>query len=406
MRYLRHTAVWLAFVLALCSAVGVKAKDSTDSKPALKKITVTESNNLFFTDRYKYLYLPKGPSDPDMKKLRAMVSKDVPLKGVTDPDIFMMLMEWTCMRWEHDPLHEPPPGASTLEILTRASKGEKFRCQEYAQVFVDVLTSFGYVARLLQMRKPDAAYGAPGAGHVAVEVFSNTLSKWVFVDPQWCMMPYNGDTPLNFYELYQLKKNTALDSLRFKLSMRVMARDSVFDVNQYDAAYRGFLFQYFGYEGIIATRYGSPVFLFLQLDGKEQYCTFQGIPVNRRVFTDKVQNLYFNVNTSVLLFDYGRDVNWGELFRTYNIKSPDDYMANMANFAPSPKFSVQLQNNALWFDHYEYSIDNTAWRRVKGDKLDWNLKEGDNDIELRAVNVVGVSGPTNHMHIRFGPDPQ
>ncbi len=370
--------------------------------PVLKKITVVESNNLFFTDRYQYLHLPKSPTDPEMKKLHDYVQKSVQVKGIADPELFKVLMEWVCLQWEHDALHEPPPGSSSLSMLQSAARGERYRCQEYAQVLHDVLTSFGYVSRLLQLRRSDAAYGSPGAGHVAVEVYSNSLAKWIFLDPQWCVSAYSTAGTLNFHEMFLMKKAGTFDSLRFSTSPRVLARDSVPSEQEYCQMYRDFIQLYFGYEGFVVKRFGGLVFLFLPLEAHEQNLSFQGVPVNRRVFTDKESNLYFNTNSTVVLFDYGKEVNWSEIFRNYEIKTPEDYVHNMPRFAATPNFLLHFENNCLWFDHYEIKIGSGEWKRIKSHSYYWNLSEGTNEFRIRAVNVAGVAGKETYTKIHYG----
>ncbi len=383
--------------------MAVKSDSVHREQPQLKKISIVETNNLFYTDRYKYLYLPKSPKDPEMKKLRDFVEKRARTADLSDPDIFMSLMEWTCLQWAHDPLHEPPAGSTSLQILQLAASGQRFRCQEYAQVLHDILTAFGYVSRLLQIRKSDAAYGSPGAGHVAVEVYSNTLAKWIYLDPQWCIAAIAKQDRLNFLEMFRFRERHSFDSVQFMMSSLVMARDSVGSIEAYDSEYRSFISQYFGYEGIVANRFGGLVFLFLPLETKEQYITFQGVSVNRRIFTDREANLYFSANATVILFDYEKEVNWTEIFTRYDIKTPDDYMNSMPKFAARPDFRLHFNNNCIWFDHYEVKIDGSDWKRIRGDSYTWSLREGVNEIRVRSVNCAGVSGTETYSKIHYGP---
>ncbi len=399
--------LWVVLSASAAVASGPDSKSALNppvpnSALSLKKITVVETNNLFFTDRYKYLYLPHSPSDPQMRKLKEYVLKRIQLSSRKEPEIFNQLLEWTCLRWQHDPLHEPPPGSSSYDILQLAAAGQKFRCQEYAQVFQDILTAFGYVSRMLQLRKPDAAYQTLGAGHVAIEVFSNALDKWVFMDPQWCIFPTSSDHPLSFYEFYEKKRDAKLDQVAFGMSTKILQRDSIANPEQYATQYRDFLTQYCGYEGIIANRFGGTVFLFLPLDAKEQYFTFQGVPVNRRVFTNTSNNLYFRVNSTVVLFDYDKEVNWSELFQKYDIKNPDDYMESMPKFAAKPDFDLQFHNCMPWFDHYEVKVDNGDWKKVKGERYTWHLVEGENEIKVRSVNTAGIAGVETFAKMHYG----
>lgn len=372
---------------------------------SLKKITVLETNNLVYSDRYTTVYLPKSPTEPEMRKLREYVKSRCILTKSSDLQLFLELMEWVSLSWTHDASHAAPSRATSREILELGRAGQRFRCQEYAQVYHDILTSFGYVSRVLQLRKVGAAYSGLGAGHVAVEVYSNLLRKWVFMDPQMCCYLTKSDNrPLSFYELYQSWNKGEFSGIMVNTSPKITAREKFTDMNEFASTYKTFLQQYFGYQGITSVQSGERVELRLKLDGKLNYLTFQGVPISHRAFTDDPDHLYFDLNKTIILFDYNRSIGWDDVFKRYDILSAEDYIENMSKFAARPDFELTFRNSMPWFDFYEVQIDNGPWTKSKSSSFHWSLKSGDNMIRVRSVNSVGVQGPETFARIRYAPD--
>lgn len=400
-----HPHILTAILVVVSATAPISWAGSGKPDTSLKKITFLETNNLVYSDRYMSVYLPKSPADPEMRKLRDYVAERWKVPVQMDPDILFGLTEWVSMSWRHDQVNAAPQNSSALQILELGRAGKRFRCQEYAQVLHEVFTAFGYVSRVVQIRKVDAAYAGLGAGHVAVEVYSNTLQKWLFLDPQTCSFITKSDNvPLSFYEIYQTLRDSTFDSVLVHTSPRVAEREGLSDVNEFAHSYKMFLRQYFGYEGVTSIQSGERVELRLKLDGKLNYLTFQGIPISHRAFTDDPAHLYFGINKTIVLFDYDKDVIWSEMFKRFDIRSAEDYLENMSRFAARPDFELTLRNSTPWFSHYQVSIDNGPWVRVKGSSFRWSLKDGDNVIRVRSVNAAGIVGPETFARIRYAID--
>ncbi|MFM7774395.1 MAG: transglutaminase domain-containing protein, partial [Candidatus Kapaibacterium sp.] len=229
-RNLRLLALFSLLGIMLIDVVPLAAATRSVPDSAVKKITFENTNNLVYSDRFTSVYLPKSPADPEMRKLKDYVEARWQSPRKTDPEIIFGLTEWVSMSWQHDAVNEAPPGASALQILELGQAGKRFRCQEYAKVLHDVFTAFGYVSRVIQLRKTDAAYSGLGAGHVAVEVYSNSLRKWIFVDPQSCCFLTKGDNvPMNFYEIYTTIQDSTFDAVLVHSSPRQAQRKGIGD---------------------------------------------------------------------------------------------------------------------------------------------------------------------------------
>jgi hypothetical protein len=403
----RFFSFFVALVLVVSSLYGNEIAKTVKESPdtVLKKITILETNNYYYSDRYTSVFLPRSPIDPDIKKLRAYVEERIPQLPRTEPGIFLALLEFVSMAWEHDQLNEPPQGSTSLQILELGHTGKKFRCQEYSNVLYDVLTAFGYVSRVIQLRKPDAAYSGLGAGHVAVEVYSNLWRKWIFLDPQNCVfVTRSQNVPLSFYEMYGAVQDASFDSLIVHASPKALSRQKMDNADEYASAYKNFLRPYFGYVGVTTLQSGDCVELRLKLLGQSSYLTFQGVPISHRAFTADPDHLYFTINSSMILFDYQQESNWSDIFKRYDIQTAEDYIQHMSKFAARPDFQLTFRNTEPWFSHYEVSIDDGTWKRIKGSSFRWSLRDGENTIRVRSVNAAGVAGPETFARIKYGAE--
>lgn len=93
-----------------------------------------------------------------------------------------------------------PTKQDALTILKEAREGKQFRCVEYGIVATSALNSIGIPARTLGLKTRDVEKVMRGAGHVVSEVYSKELGKWIFIDPQFNIMPTLNGTPLNGVE--------------------------------------------------------------------------------------------------------------------------------------------------------------------------------------------------------------
>jgi hypothetical protein len=109
------------------------------------------------------------------------------------------ILDWASRQWEHNGFNNPS-NPDALTILKEAHSGKKFRCVEYGIVASSALNSIGIPARVIGLKTRDVEKVRHGAGHVAAEVYSTELKKWIFIDPQFNVIPVLDDVPLNAIE--------------------------------------------------------------------------------------------------------------------------------------------------------------------------------------------------------------
>ena len=371
------------------------------SHSKIKKIAIVESNNERLDDRVHTIPMVEHITDSALVALKAYVSPRIAINAKSDPDVFFTIMEWVSLQWKHDGFNEPPANASSLDILKLAATGSKFRCIEYGKVVSDVLLSYGYISRIIGMNSKDVAYGALGMGHAASEVWSNTLQKWIYIDPQFCLYAMHNKQYLNYYDMYQLRKQGKYNEIEFEVGDSYLKNNGLKKAEVL-AEYRKFLSNYFGYLMTPYYRESSKSLISLPLEAKEQFLTSQGLSSFPLIFTQNPRDLYFSINRTLIVFNY-RELSpaLSQIIQDFKLQSNEDYLNNMYLFAAKPDYTLTLQNNMPWFDHYEYKNDKGSWVKLAGNTLDWKAVEGLNTLSVRSINTAGIPGVVTTVVVKY-----
>lgn len=374
----------------------------SQTSPSYKKIQIVTSNNKQINDHFYYLPLPTSLNKPEFQNLKHFVLTEYGENALTEPLNFLHIMDWVSSRWVHDGSISSST-MNSLEILKAAKSGRNFSCIEYAKVMADILTALGYISRVVGITTSNIAYGSIGEGHAVSEVWSNTLKKWIFIDPQFSIhAKYKGQF-LNFYEMYELKKKGKYQDIEFEVSesyCRVNRRDRKDIIKEY----KEFLSQYFSYMMIDILKDGESILLIYGLDGKDQFLTSQGGNGKKSIFTDNIHDMYFDLNQTTILFDFNiLTLDCSTIVQKYDIKNRQDYLSKMSEFASVPDFTLSFATNTPWFSHYEIKHDEKSdWKTIQSsNNYQWKLHDGMNEIYVRSVNQSGIFGVITKMQIQY-----
>ncbi|GAB1473671.1 hypothetical protein MASR2M69_11120 [Bacteroidota bacterium] len=183
-----------ALLLSSCSTFFQIANISPSA--SLKELTYSNdpSNPLyvfFYSDTLENAYL---------REMRKTYNLEGLVNGqMREIDKIVNILDWASKQWEHNGSNTPTK-QDALTILKEAREGKQFRCVEYGIVATSALNSIGIPARTLGLKTRDVEKVMRGAGHVVSEVYSKELGKWIFIDPQFNIMPTLNGTPLNGVE--------------------------------------------------------------------------------------------------------------------------------------------------------------------------------------------------------------
>lgn len=363
----------------------------------LRRIVVQEANNYRLSRTYERMLLPRNLDGSEHVALRRYAGLKPGTRLRDELENIMTVVAWVHKRWQHDPFGVAPPQARSLEILHAAERGEKFSCAEYSKVLRDVLRAYGYISRRATLQSPGIAYGGLGTAHVAVEVYSSQLDKWIFLDPQWGMYLEYQKQAVSIHEYYRLKMQGKEREIIFR-PVRAGLHENF---QKESSEYREFLNRHLGYLSVDLLSDQERVHVLLALQGKSWPLTFQGLPRNAQIFSDDPQDIYFDVNRVSLVMNYRIE---SQSLSKANIEfsSEQDYLNKMPTFAAVPDFVITPHHNMPWFSYFEFRIDRGKWTRLREEVLRWRLRPGKNRLEVRAVNVQERRGGITFIQIGYG----
>jgi len=193
-------------LLSSCSSFYQFVNLSPSSK--LKEISYSKEspNNLY------EFYYSDTLGNEYLRELKNKYNIELLVNGEkSDIDKIKSILDWTSKQWEHNGSNNPTK-QDALTILKEAQEGKRFRCVEYGIVATAALNSVGIPARTLGLKTRDVEKVMRGAGHVVSEVYSKELDKWIFIDPQFNIIPTLNGYPLNGVEFQKeiFNKNASL----------------------------------------------------------------------------------------------------------------------------------------------------------------------------------------------------
>jgi hypothetical protein len=217
------------------------------------------------------------------------------------------------------------------------------------------------------------------SGHEVVEIWSNELDKWVYVDGQaaWYFVDKETRTPLNLLELRE-RQIAALRDKPFRETEIVVLAKSPYE-----------------WKGLKEW----PAFCELRmiphtqfLDGKLPLPLNQGMRgwfwTGHRVWSDDLM-------PASILYDK-------------RITNPRDwnFTVNQTQFwltqrETEGELDVRLAHNMPSFDHYVVKLGDGKEQIEKNMNMTWPLQRGENRFQVQAVNKLGLRGPASWAKVKW-----
>ncbi|WP_346863991.1 transglutaminase-like domain-containing protein [uncultured Draconibacterium sp.] len=192
---IKITVLLICFVLVSSCASFFSA---INYSPAQKVKTISFSESV--PNKNFYFIYPDTSQNDYLRTLRQDYKLDS-IAGAQSSEFgkITALLEWSGSQWQHNG-GNTPSSPDPLTILQEAEAGNQFRCVEYGILAAAALNSVGIPARVLGLKARDVAKVKSGAAHVVTEVYSREFDKWIFIDPQFNILPTKNDIPLNAIE--------------------------------------------------------------------------------------------------------------------------------------------------------------------------------------------------------------
>ncbi|MBY5920782.1 transglutaminase-like domain-containing protein [Ferrimonas balearica] len=366
----------------------------------LNKIEITATNN------YQSVIVeqPEELKTTDDNALTTYVFERARFQNNKDPQLFIDVMDWVASQWQHDGMNQPPAGTSSLDILKKVhDEGERYRCVEYGQVMADILSAMGHHTRQIGLQTSEVAYGGFGMGHVATEVWSNALGKWVFFDPQFSIYALHNGEYLNIHDIYQLKRQQQYDQIQFLVTEQ-FARLNQLDVEAIKSDYANFLSNYLGFHISSRHLYGERQRVFLMMEAKTPPLTFQGMGSEYpKLFTQNPDIAYPELNkTSIAMTALpNAQSDFQTLMEEHGIETNEQYLEHQWRFAAKGEISMQFYTAMDRFSHFQIRQNREEWVDIEGESFVWPLNKGENRFEVRSISETIVAGPITFVDIRY-----
>lgn len=371
----------LGVVFAL--SLSVSCADRTFEPPARARIT---NNGTVSTTALPFRYQPFD--EPvldqlaDREKLRALVSGDA-----RQFDRIRRVKDWVAAQWPTGtPDPYPPWNALIILDWIRAGKTGGF-CGQYAQVFLQSLATLGFTARYVEIGSVENPYA-----HYVTEVWSNDFDKWVLMDPDYNVHFERAGVPISALEMHDALLDDTLGDVQPVLGD---VRDGHSSPSMW-------------------PKQTAEFYYYLRYHLKADHLTSPDEPPFAR-FDDMIE------------FDDSRTVRW-ELSR---VSSPfpktrltrqrtNDAAAVSAGlnqiqleFVPAApdNISLRLTDNVLQRSRYEFrAVDSggqsAPWQPLQEPLLTWTMPAAGGTLEVRGVNIRGVSGPASTVSVSAAvPEP-
>ena len=323
---------------------------------------------------YRRRFRFDASDNPKLQELREREGLEAVVGGGADEfDRQVLLMDWVHRRFPR--FGKPSTDAKgALEIVRAIDSGHTFFCSQYAQLLVSAAASLGWVDRPLALRRHQGVNRVGGSTeHSVTEIWSNQHDKWVMLDPTSNLYIERDGVPLNAIEIRQewfYRDGTNLVFVLGKERRRHRKADLPVLVRKFPG-------------------FGD---LTLEPDELDKYGFTAFIP------NTDLMDSGFDYAGMFLVKDALCDgTRWHER------KVPADPRRDP--YFPLGETSLELTTEggairvslATWTPNlrgFEFRNDRGTWRSAET-HFRWDLHDGENRLEARSVNRLGVTGPVS-----------
>ena len=360
---------------------------------------------------YNFEY--ENPLHPKLKELRRKYKLDNVIKGCNSEfEKMLKLKSWVAGMWNW---HQPDPKEDmikwdALDILKTDKKGNVKGgfCLHYAIVYMQVLQSFGFNARIVNTN-----YSVWG-GHELTEVWSNQFGKWILMDAEYDTYFADKKTgiPLNTLELHNLflkqyYPNEVIDRNNWSRENFIKRVESKGSPKTIVCIVSG------GAKGGTLKEYD---WLKPSID-LPAYCSGMGFlntgyfrMLPRSNFLSKPYPIPINHGRAHWAWTgyyswYDKQTPRAPEFNKFTNRPNDLYWnLNEVDFSAELKKKGQLlisfTTNSPNFDHYELKI-NGIIKTIKGNSYLLELSPGNNDLEICVVDIMNNKGRTSKLNVNY-----
>ena len=315
---------------------------------------------------YDFEYL--GPHHQVTRLLQQYRLEEVIAAGKSELEKFALLRDWVHSQWLGWQATKYPycPSWDPLEILDTTKGNWGFgMCTHYGAVFAACASALGYVARALVVNH-----------HCLAEVWSDDLQKWILQDAG----------PNSEYDATYEHRGIPVNALEFH-RMHEAGTAHHLTINKLPQGTKARMTKSWG----------------------ELFCRF-GIPLrNNHLVQAEPAELYHGCSQyhwdGYLWWTVDIDPAWAENSLQTSRPADFNWSVNQTRLYPrvgekQATLEVDVETATPNFSHFEIRIDHGEWQRSTA-PLTWSLREGENELEVRGVNLFERAGRVARLRVAY-----
>lgn len=291
----------------------------------------------------------------------------------------VQIRKWVAAQWNQGvPNPYPPWNALTILDWIRSKKTGGF-CGQYSQVLLQSLAALGFTARYVELGNRENPYI-----HYVVEVWSNDYNKWVVMDAAYNLHFTRAGVPLGALEVHDAYLNGGLGHVTVEWG-RLYSHN-----RPYQWRYRT-----------------AELYYYVRFHLKGNHLSKPDEPAFDRV-NDMVEWLDPHTvpwESSTVTSDFPK-----EKLTKQNVSDRSIALAPLNQVVITPRLAGQtveigLRTNTLQFQRYEFRVGSGSsfgpWQQTEEPIVSLSSLSGTHVVEVRAVNVKGISGPSSSVLVRL-----
>ena len=309
-------------------------------------------------------------------------------RGRTELERMLYLKNWVFSNLDFRHNYAIGNLRNALKILRLGKSGSSFHCSHFATVYLQSALSLGWTSRYFFLRN------IKGEEHAVNEVWSNELSKWIFIDVTWNVHIEKDGIPLSIIEMREeWIKNGGKDVVY------------VFGVGPNERRYT--------HRDLPVERSDNNAWIWWPLDEIFITYTFEIALIGRNDFfnPDVGEGDRF-WSTIYIVKDWlnSWDKNWSLRLRTdiddmraiyHDINRVDIYREPVDDRTLSVRLDAFGDYNFTPnFKEYLVKINGGRWQ-VSSERFQWALKRRKNTLQARIRNLFGVLGPVTTVEVEI-----
>ncbi|MBL8025200.1 MAG: transglutaminase domain-containing protein [Fibrobacteres bacterium] len=329
---------------------------------------------------------PFGWEDRNNATLKALITRfrlDTCGKdSTTEFGKVLALLDWIARRPNVTLSTDPYPW-DINQVITQTGTING-HCMSYAEVMISALTALGMYARHWAIEGIDN-----NNNHEVVEYWSNTMKKWIYLDPSLdtYYKSKSTGTPLSIIEMHNIYVN----------KQPITCVDAKYHYGVYTPTYNW------------STKHGYTTTGHMKLTERNNFHsqsspTFNGFGQGFCGFTDlnmwhnwtdkftpPYNNLHYNCGGATITCHSGRMRDYWYTLNQASCK---------AKRSGENTITVEFGNSQPFFSHYTVSINGQTAVNA-GSPYSWTLANGTNTLEVTPVNTYGEKGIPSRINIIY-----